>query len=32
VTSRPTAAAYRVALRDGAVVEERLSSRYLGRS
>jgi dipeptidase E len=30
VSSRPEAAGYRVALRDGAVVEERLATGYLG--
>jgi len=30
VTSRPNAACYHVAVRDGAVVEERLPARYLG--
>jgi dipeptidase E len=30
VTSEPDVAGYRVALRDGALVEERLPSRYLG--
>jgi peptidase E len=30
VSSRPQAAGYHVALRDGAVVEERLPTRYLG--
>jgi dipeptidase E len=30
VTSRPRAGAYRVELRDGAIVEERLPARYLG--
>jgi peptidase E len=30
VASRPNAAAYHVAMRDGAVVEQRLAARYLG--
>jgi peptidase E len=30
VSSRPNAAAYRVQLRDGEVVEERIAARYLG--